>query len=339
MVSADADSLRPAWTDLLERCERNEVTQSPDWLLTWWRVFGPTQDRQLRLAAFHDGDRLVGLAPLLLRRYWCRGLLPFNRLELLASGEPVQVGIYSNHIGILAERGHEARIAGRWCKRPRGELGRWDEIVLPMMSADTAMPELLVEAFRAAGFEAEISVQAGAPYIPLPASWKEYLAGLSANSRRNIERSLKAFDKWSGGTTELECISSVADLKRGQEILMGLHHERWGEQDQAGVFRSPLYLDFHERIMRTLAQRGALELLILRLRGQPMAALYSIAWAGKVIAYQTGRRIDVPNNVRPAAWCWPWRSAGRSSKAAANSICKRRKHSTKASSRRTCGSW
>jgi CelD/BcsL family acetyltransferase involved in cellulose biosynthesis len=300
--AAEAESLRPAWSDLLQRCERNELTQTPDWLLTWWRVFGTSQGRELKLALLHDGDRLVGLAPMLRRRHWYRNWLPFQRLELLASGELAEHGIYSNHIGILAERGLEAKVANRLVEAiASGAFGRWDEVVLPMMSADTALPDLLVDAFRAAGYSAEATVPAGAPYIPLPASWKDYLRGLSAHARRNIERSMKAFDKWSDGTTALECIATPADLERVKAILMSLHHERWSSADQAGVFRSPLFLDFHERMMQTLAERGALELLILRARGEPMAALYSMVWAGKVICYQTGRRIDVPATIRPGS--------------------------------------
>ena len=125
--AAEAALLRPAWQNLQERSERNELAQSPAWLLTWWRVFGA--GRQLRLGLFHEGDRLVGVAPLLRRRYWYRGCLPFRRLEFLASGESAQDGIYSNHLGILAERGREARVANRLVEalhRPGGRcpIGR-----------------------------------------------------------------------------------------------------------------------------------------------------------------------------------------------------------------------
>jgi len=140
---------------------------------------------------------------------------------------------------------------------------------------------------------------AGAPYISLPATWPLYLRSLSADSRRNLKRSLKAFDKWSQGTTELECISSNADLEKGKSTLMTLHHERWTSADQSGVFRSPLFLGFHDRVMPTLAELGSLELLILHGRGKPVAALFSMVWDGKVYAYQTGRRTDLPANLRP----------------------------------------
>src|ERR1700722_15614036 len=98
-----AEALRPAWRQLQERSGRNEITQSPDWLLTWWRTFGGLQDRQLRLGLFYEGERLIGLAPLLSRKHKYRGGLTFRRLELLASGEPVADEICSNHIGIVAE--------------------------------------------------------------------------------------------------------------------------------------------------------------------------------------------------------------------------------------------
>jgi len=37
----------------------------------------------------------------------------------------------------------------------------------------------------------------------------------------------------------------------------------------------------------------------ISVRGAPIAALYNIAWNGKVYCYQSGRTLDVPKNVRP----------------------------------------
>lgn len=295
-----AETLRPEWDALLPRCARTELMHTPDWLLTWWRVFGPLQGRQLRLGVFHDGDRLVGLAPLLRRRHWYRNWLPFRRLEFLASGEPAADGIYSNHLSVLAESGYEEQVPRQLVEAiAAGAFGHWDEVVLPMMSGDTSMPEQLVDSFQAAGYAAELTRTAGAPYIPLPGTWDAYLRDLSKYGRRNIQRSLKAFTEWSNGTMRLECITSRDKLEDGIRILKSLHHERWANDDSAGVFHSPLYLAFHEQMMRTLAERGALELLILHARGEPAAALYSFVWNDKVYAYQSGRRVDVPGTLRP----------------------------------------
>lgn len=299
---AQAERLRPQWEALLEGSHSKELTQSPDWLLAWWRVYGGWQGRQLRLGLFQEAGRLIGLAPLLSRRHWYRGTLPFRRLELLASGEPAEHGIYSNHLSILAEQGAEEEVASRLVQAlGSGVFGGWDEVVLPMMAGDSPMPGLLVNGFRAAGIEAEMREVAHAPYIVLPTTWEEYLRSLGANSRRNIQRSLKAFDAWSGGTTRLESVTCLADLEKGKQILIQLHHARWASDSQTGVFHSPFYLQFHNALMTQLAEHGTLELHWLCARDEPIAVLYGIGWGDKIYAYQTGRRTDLPSHLRPGA--------------------------------------
>jgi CelD/BcsL family acetyltransferase involved in cellulose biosynthesis len=299
---AEAERLRPAWSALAARSFRNELTQSPDWLLTWWQVYGPLQGRQLRLGFFYQGDRLVGLAPLLRRRHWYRGVVPYRRLEFLASGEPAEQGIYSNHLSVLAEAGAEESVARSMVEAAReGAFGAWDEVVLPMMSADTPMPGLLAGAFRAAGFAVDMKEIARAPYISLPTTWDAYLRSLSANARRNVRRSLKALDACSAGATRLESVQHVADLEMGKSILTKLHHQRWESAGQTGVFRFSSYLRFHDAVMRRLLARGSLQLTWLCVGHEPVAALYGMEWSGKVYLYQLGRRIDVAERLRPGA--------------------------------------
>ena len=299
-TTAEAEALRPEWTALLERSERNELTLTPEWLLTWQRIYGPQQGRQLRIALFRDAGRLVGLAPLSRRCHWVRGVVPFRRLEFLASGEREGHGICSNHLNIIAERGAEERVAGRLVDAlTDGAFGAWDEVVLPMMDGDGPMPALLAAACRAAGLTVETTETARAPYISLPTTWESYLKSLSCTHRRQVTRSLRAFDEWANGTAHLDRVTDPADLEKATRDLIDLHHARWEGDGQSGVFHSPSFLQFHEAIMRTLLERGQLELLRLTVRGEPVAALYGMTWADKTIAYQTGRSVNVPNSVRP----------------------------------------
>src|SRR6476661_8356344 len=96
----------PAWRELLADSTSNQPTLSPEWLLTWWDVYGPSDGRRLRLLRFDDGGRLVGLAPLLLRRHWHRPGLPFRRLEPLGSGERDADAVCSDYLDVIARRGH-----------------------------------------------------------------------------------------------------------------------------------------------------------------------------------------------------------------------------------------
>jgi CelD/BcsL family acetyltransferase involved in cellulose biosynthesis len=92
---------------------------------------------------------------------------------------------------------------------------------------------------------------------------------------------------------------TAADLAEGKRVLVELHRSRWRGDAERGVFREAKYLSFHDAIMPLLLGRGALELTWLTVRGEAVAALYGMRWAGKTYAYQTGRRLDVPPGVRP----------------------------------------
>jgi CelD/BcsL family acetyltransferase involved in cellulose biosynthesis len=295
----------PAWHELLADSACDEVTLSPEWLLAWWEVFGGLEGRRPRLLRFDEGGRLVGLAPLLARRHWYRPGLPFRRLEMLASGEREEDSICSDYLGVLARRGREIDVARALAfALPGGRAGPWDELVLPHMDGTQPMTGLLAEAGRQAGLAAQLTTTKHAQYIPLPGSWEEYLRQLGQGGRYLVNRSLRDFERWAAGDWRVE-EATAETLGEGVRILHALHHERW-RGTGGGVFRSKLFLAFHERVMPALLRRGALELLWLVVRGEPVASVYSIRWKGKTSFYQSGRKLDVPRQVRPGLVLLAW---------------------------------
>src|ERR1019366_7262517 len=141
-----------------------------------------------------------------------------------------------------------------------GTFGAWDEVVLPMMDGDGPMPDLLTAAFRETGLGGETTEKARAPYISLPKTWDGYLKSLSCTHRRQVTRSLRAFEEWADGAARLERVTDASELDKATRVLIDLHHARWEGDGQSGVFHSPSFLQFHDAIMRTLLERGALEL-------------------------------------------------------------------------------
>ena len=80
------------------------------------------------------------------------------------------------------------------------------------------------------------------------------------------------------------------------QILKDLHGNRWG--DEAGAFRSPRFTRFHNAVMPALFDRGVLDLRWLTVDGEPLSAIYNIRWNGKIYCYQSGRRMNVPPQIR-----------------------------------------
>jgi CelD/BcsL family acetyltransferase involved in cellulose biosynthesis len=296
-TSSQLEALSPEWDSLMARSDTgDEPMRSPAWVGAWWRCFG--EGRRLRLVTFRQGPRLVGVVPLCLRTAWAAPGVPMRRLDLVPSGEPEAEEIASEYIGPVIESGLEQMVVDRLAELLAADaVGRWDELVMPAMSLHGPVVPILSGAFERLG-SVNQELTGGAPYIPLPADWEEYLARLSPSHRSLVRRSLRAFDRWTGGHAELRVARTARELEVGAAALRELHAARWQQAGHPGLFAAPRFREFHDRVMPELLARGALELMWLRAHGRPVAALYNLVWRDKVYFYQSGRRPGLPRDVR-----------------------------------------
>jgi CelD/BcsL family acetyltransferase involved in cellulose biosynthesis len=293
----ELEAIRDEWSELLRSSASNEPMLSPTWLIRWWQVYGPHNQRELCVGVFRRNGKLVGLAPLCRRKFRHASGLRITRLELLGSGEEEVDETCSEYIGIIAASGEEQAVANAFASAlHQGELGAWDDLVLTAMSSEHVMAPLLA---RALGNATEYKVLGGAPFALLPDTWDEYLANLSSSRRALVRKSLRAWESWAKEPPVLRRVEREDELDRGIEMLAKLHAMRWQETGHAGAFDSPLFDEFHRLTMRDLLREGALWLCWLEVEGEPVAALYNIVWNRQVRFYQSGRITDVPKKVRP----------------------------------------
>jgi CelD/BcsL family acetyltransferase involved in cellulose biosynthesis len=300
---AAINRLVPAWWALLKRAVSPQPMQTPLWLLTWWDVMAGDHARAPRVAVVEaPSGEVVGILPLLRRRVVQTAIVPVDTLELIGSGEDEADEIFSEYLGAAVARGHERVVAGEFAEMLRaGAFGYWDELTMVAMSEDDPWITTFAEELRARGMETTLARGLECPYIVLPASWDEYLAGLDGQSRYFVRRTLRDFEAWAkpAGGAVLRRASNEAELAQGWENLVMGHAERW---QGGGAFRSPRFKRFHELVTRALAagsEGGILDLLWLEVGGKPLASLYNIVYDGHVHFYQSGRTLDVPKNVRP----------------------------------------
>lgn len=296
--AAQLAQLEPRWGDLLERSEAGGPMLSPAWLGSWWEVFGAREGRELRVVTFEEQGRLVGIAPLLARRHTSRAGIAWRRLELLGCGEREADEICSEYLGLVVERGREQAVVEAFARAlVAAPLTPWDELVLPAMSGESCLPSLLAATLAPLGVVCH-AITGGAPYVPLPATWEDYVAGLSTSSRALVRRSLRAFDRWAAGEAVVRRAEDRCGLREGIDVLVKLHRARWGVTG-CDVFSSAPFRAFHERVMPRLLDEGALDLSWVCVRGEPVAALYNVVWRDRVLFYQAGRRVGLPATIRP----------------------------------------
>ncbi len=117
--------LTPAWLDLLPDSGEDDVFLRPEWMETWWKVWGG-QHRLRALEILRDG-RTVGIAPFMLSP---RGKVKrWRKLQFIATGP-------SDHLGVIAERGDEEVLQAVW-EHVRG-MKEWD--VFEMRELWTSSP-------------------------------------------------------------------------------------------------------------------------------------------------------------------------------------------------------
>jgi CelD/BcsL family acetyltransferase involved in cellulose biosynthesis len=277
---------------------------TPLWLLTWWKIFGETDGRVLRVLVVEDGDDLIGLLPLSWRVAMHRRAIPVRRLELLATGEDEADEIGSDYVGGVVAPGREDDVA-RAAARAIAVQGPndWDELRMTAMNGENPFVAKLTFALRDSGIAATISPKIDAPYIPLPKTWEDYLGALGSSRRYVVNRSLRELEKWAGARGyELRSASTPEQLGEGRRILHELHAERWGVAGRDGVFASARFASFHGEVMPRLlgSEDGAsLDLVWLVADGAPIAAAYNIVYRNKVHFYQSGRRVGLPKGIRP----------------------------------------
>ena len=296
-TAAEWDAHAGSWQALVDACANPSVTLTWPWLRTWWDVFG-NESRHLRIVLVHDGARLVGAAPLLLRAAARRHykVLSLRRIELLASGEERGAPICSDYIGWPALAGYEAAVAAAVYQVLLTDLrDEWDEVVLPDMAADAAMTHAL-RAPGAGGLIVAEERREPAAVLDLAPSWDAMLEKLGSGLRYKIRRGRRDFEAQGGS---YRAVSGQDDWQEAFDTLVTLHQARWQAKGQPGAFKHPKRLAFHRLVIPRLLDAGWLRLGVLTMPDGPLGAIYNTRYRGQVFFYQSGIRLTEQTHLRP----------------------------------------
>ncbi len=265
--SAGFAGLREEWDRLLERSEAT-VFQTWEWLFTWWRRFGRGR---LRILALRSGGELVGLAPLFVARY---GGTPLRRLAFLGTGasDYLQFLVASE----VAREGTEALLARVAAEQRRYDFCDFQQIPEGSPLADVSAP---------AGVETERFVQEVCPFVPLPATWERFSAGLGKKLRANLAYYRRRLER-EFRTEWIE--AGERDLGQGMDSFFQLHQSRWNRRWLPGAFAGARSRAFHREAAAALLERGWLRLHLFRLDGRDEAALYCFNYRRRGYYYLGG---------------------------------------------------
>ncbi|MEM1438696.1 MAG: GNAT family N-acetyltransferase [Pseudomonadota bacterium] len=221
------------------------------------------------ITAWSDDHRLIGLLPLMVTTQWDPSARRLNNvLDMLGHV------FDADYTGVLCDPAFEAPI----CRAFATEVSQMDfgRIILNYFSATESRLDAFTGAFDATVFETQANehrINEGqtnnliCPYVDLPGSFPEYLAGLSANSRQKLRRLLRQLDSTPGLTIKK---SRPETYTQDVTILAKLWYQKHVEKK--GKKRAARLADMFKEVVMLGLANGMVYLAILRRDGQPIAA-------------------------------------------------------------------
>ena len=270
-ILEDLDAVGPAaWQALHAASALRSPFLGWIWQSEWARAFAPANRLEIRKVT-DDTGRLLGLLPL----YEAEP----DVLRVLGGVD------VSDYLDLLAEAGREtevwtALLASRPPTRPA-----WDLHSVPASSPTVQqLPALAAEH----GLDVQVGVEERCPVLALPATWDDYLAGLSGKHRHEMLRKMRRLEREVPQARAL-ALGSRAEIESRFDDFLALHRlSRVGK----ARFMDERMEAFFRRVAARLAGAEGLRLWLLDAPGGPLASFLCLEWDGTVGLYNSGFRPD-----------------------------------------------
>jgi CelD/BcsL family acetyltransferase involved in cellulose biosynthesis len=295
----DTAGLAPLWRELERRAEP-PMFLSWHWIGCWLAETGISPV----VLEGRAGGELVLLGALC--PWDRRGALPMTVSGLLlhTTGDEAQDVITIEYNGFLTDRAWAGRADAAALRFLIGgvEAGgrRRDELHLRNIIADTdfdpaTLPAGVVarELFRKPSWHVDLDA--------LRAAGTPYLDSLSANTRQQLRRAMRQYERHGPLTARRaadvpEAMAFLAEMKR-------LHQIYWTGKGEPGAFAYPFFERFERRLIETGLAAGAVELVRVCCGGEPIGYLQNLVGSRRVLSYQSGIDYSRDPKLKPGLVC------------------------------------
>ena len=267
----DLAALGATWSALADAAHPGAPFRSWAWLSAWWKTF--SAGKELVVLVANRQGRPVGLLPL----FATPSPLGGRRLAFLGEGI-----VGSDYLGLVCAAAAERELADAFADF----LARasFDELDLDGLLPDD--PLLHAVAGHLSPAQVTQSTRYRCPHIKLQGDFESYLNALPEGTGQQWKRRLRWLEKRPGFA--IETLTTPADVARGLQTLIALHHRRWAVEGGSDAIDSPAVEEFHAYAARAMAEAGWARLYLLNVEGATRAALYGFRHGDRFAFYQAG---------------------------------------------------
>jgi CelD/BcsL family acetyltransferase involved in cellulose biosynthesis len=260
------DFLRRDWSALVKADPSGTIFHTPEYLKLYWEEFGESLELLLGFVE-RDGEQV--------------GAAAFERLgstiRFLGGTE------VTDYMGPLAAPADAEFVAGELV-RGLAERGGWEELDLRGLLEEGPWLERLRRVADGLGLFAEVAddKEPVAPYLPLPGSYEDYLAGLPGKLRHEIKRKARKLESELGHFEIVE--TTEESLREDLDCFVVLHRSSEGPK---GKFLQPGMEIFFRRLGAEFLPGHVFHLTFLEVEGVKLAGTIGFLFEGTYSLYNS----------------------------------------------------
>jgi len=272
------DAMKPEWNNLLD----NSMTHVPflrhEFLREWWDTCGggEWEKGELLVITGHDGDKLVGIAPL----FRHTGRSGRRRLMFIGSFEIVDYLdfiVLPDYLFLF--------LRGLFAFLTTSTIPEWHMLDLYNLLDQSPTQPAVKKLCEEFGWTYNDEVLQKSPHINLPGNWEQYLAGIDKKQRHEIRRKMRR-----AAESEVPVTWYVLQDSQKVEEDTAAFLELMAEDAEKAAFLTPRMREQMARTILCAFETGCLNLAFLEVGGQKAAAYMSFDYLNRLWVYNSGIR-------------------------------------------------
>lgn len=254
------------WNRLVGQDPEATVFQTHEWFEAWWSTFGRRD--QLRLFCLSEGDRLVGLAPLML------GIVaPDDEIRFVGHG-------HADYLDVISRPEDRERTLSAVL----GALNHnrdWSVIKLSNIPGTSRTPATLPSLCRTLGYRI---LHGDNEICPTLAQEGPEPTPCTLIRKYRVRRASNYFQR--RGNLEIRDIVDQDVAMIYLQQFFSQHIRRWQGTSTPSLFVRPTNQLFYERLVESLLPAGHLLFTVAELDGHPIAFHFGFDFAGRAFWYK-----------------------------------------------------
>lgn len=245
------------------------VFSSYTWYQSWWRSFGA--DAKLHLFTMWQGDRLVGIAPLMLKKYSLH-CLPVRTVGFIQNNQ-------SLHNDFIVMPEYRTLFLEKMIQSLFELSSGWDLLYFRNISLFSENYKSLTELLDSEGSDwKQVSNIINSPFLIPAGNWENYLADRSRKTRKNLKNIRNKIRN--AGNASVKHIRTWEDFLACKKDIFELARQSWSENvgDSLG---SSTNINFFVSLAYEAASKGWLSVWALYLDGRMIAIEFHLKAYGK----------------------------------------------------------